>query len=117
MNFDEAISAHAEWKMKLANYLRHPDGSLDPTVASADNKCPLGQWIMGEGVKHSKLPEYAKLRNEHTRFHKAVGEVIRKAASGQKITDEIALGARSEFASASNGVVSAVMAMKAKAGK
>ena len=115
MNFDDAVSAHSQWKMKLSAYLLHPDGSMDAATASLDNKCSLGQWIVGEGAKYSTLPEYAKLKSEHTRFHKAVGNVIRKAATGQKVTDEIALGSHSEFGVASNAVVLAIMAMKAKA--
>jgi hypothetical protein len=114
MNFDDAVSAHTQWKMKLSSYLAHPDGSLDAVTASIDNKCSLGQWIFGEGVKHSKLPEYTKLKSEHTRFHKAVGEVIKKASSGQNVTAETALGSHSDFGSASNAVVSAIMAMKNK---
>ena len=93
MNFDEAIAAHSQWKMKLSAYLSHPDGSIDAATAGQDNKCPLGNWIAGEGTKYSALPEYAKLKSEHTRFHKAVSDVIRKAASGQKVGEETALGA------------------------
>ena len=117
MNFDEAIAAHSQWKMKLSAYLSHPDGSIDAATAGQDNKCPLGNWIAGEGTKYSALPEYAKLKSEHTRFHKAVSDVIRKAASGQKVGEETALGAHSEFGTASNAVVSAIMTMKGKTAK
>lgn len=86
MNFDDAITAHTQWKMKLSSYLSHPDDSLDVASVSADNKCLLGQWIGGEGAKYSSLPEFAKLRTEHTHFHKAVGDVVRKAAMGQNVT-------------------------------
>jgi Chemoreceptor zinc-binding domain len=115
MNFDDAITAHTQWKMKLSAYIAHPDNSLNASTVSADNHCALGQWIVGDGAKFAKLPEYAKLRTEHTRFHKAASEVVRKASSGQKVAEEVALGSHSEFASASNAVVSAIMAMKAKA--
>jgi len=43
-----------------------------------------------------------------------VGDVVKKALAGKKVSDEIALGAHSEFGSASNAVVSALMAMKLK---
>jgi hypothetical protein len=115
MNFDDAIAAHTQWKMKLSSYLSHPDGSLDAATVSLDNKCALGQWITGDGAKYSTLPEYAKLKTEHTRFHKAVGDVVRKASSGQRVADETALGSHSEFASASSAVVSAIMAMRGRA--
>jgi len=115
MNFDQAIEAHTQWKLKLSSFLAHPDNSLDSVSLSADNKCNLGKWITGEGTKFAVLPEYSKLKTEHTRFHKAVGDVVRRAATGQKVSEEMALGSKTEFASASSAVVSAIMAMKSKA--
>jgi hypothetical protein len=37
MNFEGAIKAHAEWKIRLNAYLQHPDGSIDPVKLSLDN--------------------------------------------------------------------------------
>lgn len=115
MNFDEAIQAHSAWKMKLSNYLRKPDGSLKPAEIQLDNKCALGQWIYGEGVKWSSLSEYSVLKSEHSRFHKAAAEVVKKADSGVDTSEETALGSKSEFALASGAVVAAIMAIRRKA--
>ena len=115
MNFDEAITAHSAWKLKLASYLKKPDGTLKAAEVQQDNKCALGQWIHGEGAKHSHLAEYGTLKSEHERFHKAAAEVIKKADSGQSVTEDVALGSKSDFASASTQVVSAIMAMRRKA--
>lgn len=115
MNFDEAIRAHSDWKIKLSNYLRNPDGSLKSVDVEPDNKCPLGQWIHGEGAKYSALSEYETLKSEHAKFHKEAATVIRKADSGENVSEEVALGADSNFANASSSVVSAIMKMKAKA--
>lgn len=52
--------------------------------------------------------------SSHARFHKAAGDVVNKANAGQKVTEEIALGSKSEFAAASGDVVKALMAMKTK---
>ena len=49
MNVDEAIAVHVEWKEKLTQYLNQPDGSLDALAIAADDRCPLGQWLHGEG--------------------------------------------------------------------
>ncbi|HUO26906.1 MAG TPA: CZB domain-containing protein [Candidatus Aquilonibacter sp.] len=117
MNFDEAITAHADWKRKLSRYIQHPDHSLKAAEVSTDNKCALGQWIYGEGAKHAALPEYSKLKSEHQRFHKAAAAVITKADSGVNESEEIALGGKSDFSTTSASVVTAIMAMKAKAGK
>ena len=49
MNFDEAISSHTGWKMKLARYIAKPDGSLKSAQVSTDHNCELGKWIHGAG--------------------------------------------------------------------
>lgn len=115
MDFDEAIKAHSSWKLKLSSYLRKPDGSLKVSEVQVDNKCQLGQWIYGEGMKYSSLPEYQTLKNEHTKFHKAAANVVMKADSGQNVSEETAIGGTSDFSVASSTVVSAIMSMKRKA--
>jgi Chemoreceptor zinc-binding domain len=112
MDFDQAIAAHSTWKSKLRSYLSKPDGSLKPADVSADNKCPLGQWIYTDGPRYSKMPEYANLKSEHARFHKIASDVVRRADSGQSVSEETALGANSEFSKASSAVVVAILAMK-----
>ncbi|MBK9322874.1 MAG: CZB domain-containing protein [Bdellovibrionaceae bacterium] len=116
MDFDEAIKAHSAWKMKLSTYLKKPDGSLKPSEIQVDNKCQLGQWIYAEGARLSSYPEYATLKSEHARFHKAAAEVVKKADAGQDTSEETALGAKSDFASASSAVVGAIMAIRRKVG-
>ena len=114
MDFDGAIRAHSEWKMKLSAYIRKPDGILKAADVCLDNKCALGQWIYGDGSKYASLPEYPVLKTEHAKFHKEASDVIRKADTGQNMTDEIALGGTSGFATASSKVISAIMMMKKK---
>jgi len=112
VDFDQAIAAHAEWKEKLRDYLRKRDGSFKPAEIGMDTRCPLGQWIHGEGSRYVKLVEYSTLRIEHARFHKAAAEVVRRVHSGESASADIALGPKSEFAKASSAVVMAIMAMK-----
>jgi methyl-accepting chemotaxis protein len=115
MNFDEAINAHSAWKIKLAMYIRRPDGSIKVGDVCVDNKCALGRWIYGEGAKWSHLPQYETLKEEHARFHRSAGEVVKKADKGENMVEEVALGSTSEFASASSAVVKAILEMKASA--
>ena len=117
MDFDHAISAHSSWKLKLRTYLAKPDHSLKAADIAQDGNCELGKWIVGEGRAFASLPEFNTLRSEHARFHKAAADVVRHADSGQNVTEEIALGSKSEFSSASSAVVSAIMAIKTKAAK
>jgi len=79
-------------------------------ILKSPRQCELGKWLRGEGQKYTKSPEFAKLFADHTHFHKAAGEVARKADSGQQVT----LGSHSEFATASAALVKSLMAMKSK---
>ena len=115
MDFNDAIKAHSSWKMKLSAYIRKPDGSLKVVDVEPDNKCELGKWIYGEGAKHSTMLEYGTLKTEHAKFHKCAAAVVKKADSGQNVSEEVALGGSSDFSQASSAVVSAIMKMKAKA--
>lgn len=115
MNFDQAVAAHAGWKQKLALHLQKPDGSLKATEIAVDNRCDLGKSLAGEGLKFSSLPEFNTLYSQHARFHKVAADVVHRADRGEKVTGELALGAKSEFAAASGVVVMAIIAMKAKA--
>jgi len=112
MDFNQAIAAHSAWKQKLASYLKTKDGSLKAGEIGVDNECPLGKWIYGEGSKFSSLPEFSTLRSEHARLHKAAAEGVCRADGGKSVIEEIAIGSKSEFASASQAVVSAIMKIK-----
>jgi methyl-accepting chemotaxis protein len=115
MNFDDAIKAHAEWKMRLASYLRNPDRSLDPNSVCKDNQCALGKWIYGEGSVHRHLPEYAALKRGHAEFHRAAADIIRRADRGEKVQEEVMLGSKSGYAQLSSSVIQAIMSMRQKA--
>jgi Chemoreceptor zinc-binding domain len=112
MNFDQAVSAHVQWKSKLATYIAKPDHSLNADTVAKDNECDLGKWLHGEGRKYAKLSEFQKLVTDHARFHVAAADVVRKANAGQKASEEVALGSKSEYAAASNAVVTSLMHMK-----
>lgn len=117
MDFDQAITAHIQWKQKLVAYLKKPDHSLSPIDAERPDKCDLGKWIAGEGAKHGNMPEFQTLRSEHARFHKAAASVIRHADSGQNVSEEVSLGSKSEFSSASSAVVNSLSTIKFKIAK
>jgi len=110
MNFDDAVKAHVTWKSKLQAYIAKPDKSLDPAKAAKDDQCDLGKWIRGEGARFANHDSFKKLVAEHAKFHRAAGDVIRRADSGQKVSEEVALGGKSEFSVASQHVVLLIMA-------
>lgn len=115
MDFDQALLAHTEWKRKLKAYLQKPDRSLQASEVAVDNKCKLGEWIYGEGRKYAASPLFKTLTAEHSRFHKAAAEVVRRANLGENVDGEVALGASSEFAKATAAVVNMIVEMKKNA--
>lgn len=118
MDFDEAVRAHSDWKMKLAMYLRKRDGSFKPDEVCQDNRCVMGKWIHGEGrAAFGSRPSFGALRDKHARFHREAAEVVRCADAGQSVSEEVAIGANSAFARASAEVVDAVRKIKLEIAK
>jgi hemerythrin len=114
MNLDDAVISHIVWKDKLLQYLLKGEERLDPAELSRDDRCPLGGWILSEGQQYADHSEYATLKTEHTRFHKAVGDVVRGAKLGLSIKPETVLGTDSEFGVASAAVVTAIVGLQRK---
>ena len=78
-DFNAAISAHIDWKMKLSKYLSHPDGSLDHNKVCKDNACSLGKWIYGDGQNYRSLnaKTFDDLKSSHAEFHTVAGEIVK----------------------------------------
>lgn len=117
MDFDKAISTHADWKNKLSNYLNHPDRTLHHSEIALDNKCELGKWIEGAGKEFGTLPEFAAVKSHHANFHRIASRIVQRANAGETVSHELLLGGKSEFVAASAAVVRALMALRAKVGK
>ncbi len=112
MDFDEAFHWHVRWKMKLWNYMKQPDGSLQADEIQHDHHCLLGEWIYGEGLKYSSSPEFEILKREHKRLHRAAAMVVRYLNDGLPYAEELALGSESDFALASLNIASAIELLK-----
>lgn len=115
--FDDALHAHAAWKEKLAKYIDHADGSLKHEEVCLDNKCLLGKWIYGQGLKFSHLEDYKKLKPAHAKFHKEAGEIVKKANQGEKLSKEISLSSSSPFINASKEVATIILRLKSALNK
>jgi hypothetical protein len=100
--------------MKLSSYIRNPDDSLNPDEVCKDDQCILGKWIHGEGSSLSANSEYRLLKEAHAGFHREAAEIIRRAKRGEKVTDDIALGAKSKFSEYSNQIVTHIRTLRAK---
>ncbi|MCM2280031.1 MAG: CZB domain-containing protein [Oligoflexia bacterium] len=115
MDFDGAIQAHVDWKLKLRGYIGKPDGALKAAVIEKDNECALGKWLYSEGARFSSLKEFGELKTIHAKFHKCAAEVVRKADAKDAKGAESLLASGSEYASISNQVVVLIRQLRAKA--
>ena len=114
-DFNSAISAHLEWKMKLTKYLNNPDGSLDHKVVCLDNKCKLGSWLYGEGSQFShKAASFEHLRKSHAQFHKSAGEIIQNIDNGNKKLAEISMSPAGDYFEASQATVKLIEIVKSE---
>jgi methyl-accepting chemotaxis protein len=111
VDFDQAIKAHSAWKQKLADYLERPDGSLDPDVVGRDDRCPLGQWVYGEGRDQASAT-FDELRVAHAAFHECAGSIVRRINDGETVSPERALGDGSDFANRSLACITLIVSMK-----
>ncbi len=112
MDFDQAIRAHADWRLKLSSYVARPNGTLNPAELQRDDHCSLGRWIHGDGLAHAAVPEFAELQAVHARLHEAAAELVKRADAGEDVSGEIALGASGPFAVASGIVITALLNMR-----
>jgi len=117
MTFDDAIQAHAQWRLRLIRYLetQGESESLDPALVGADNRCALGQWIHGEEKAiHGALPEFQELVRLHATFHQKAAGVVNLAKAGQYAQGLQAVDADSEFQKASLEVITAIRRLARK---
>ena len=87
MNFYDAINAHVAWKTRLLRCIdeHNPEG-LDPLTVGRNDQCLLGKWIHGEGARYRNLVLFAKMVEEHDRFHRFAAEVVHHCQNGDADT-------------------------------
>lgn len=112
MDFDQAIAAHANWKMKFRSAISGKLRMDQPTIAK-DNCCDLGKWLHGEGkAQCGSKPEFVALVEKHKAFHVEAGKVAQAVNSQDYAKAEQMLSAGTPYASASSAVGVAVLAIK-----
>ena len=112
MTFDQAAISHIEWKERLLRHLHEPDANLNAAQLAADDQCPLGRWLHRGREQYSNYPEYAILKQHHTKFHQIVGGLVRGVRVGLSVRPETLLGADTEFGKTSAAVLTAIMSLK-----
>lgn len=112
MDRNEAIRAHTGWKKRLTAYLKHPDGSLDPSQVESVNACELGEWIESEGrAEFSTDMAFQHLEVAHSRFHLCAADMTRRADADPRTFQASDLHASDELSRASREVVNSLLAL------
>jgi methyl-accepting chemotaxis protein len=113
-DFDSAIEAHRQWKVKLRSAIDKKE-QLDAATISRDDCCTLGRWVHGPGQQQwGHRPNFVDLVDKHAHFHQAAGEVARKINAGAYLEAERLIGSGSTFADLSSEV--AMVLTQAKKG-
>ena len=103
-DFDKAIEAHRQWKVRLRKAIAERT-SLDADTLCRDDRCPLGQWLHGDGQRRwGSAPGFTALLERHAEFHNAAGQVARQINAGAVEQAERLIGAGSRFAQVSTEV-------------
>lgn len=116
MNFDDAVTAHTKWKIRLRAVIDGQGEKLDSAVVAKDDQCDLGRWIHGAGATNKHHDSYRKLKDAHARFHQCASKVVTLANQGKKTEAETLMGATGEFAKLSSETITAIRVMKREAG-
>lgn len=75
MDFDQAISAHVEWKTRFRTAIA-AQSQIDAATVSKDNLCPLGKWLHGDArAKYAHLAAFSTCLAAHAAFHREAGRV------------------------------------------
>jgi len=103
-DFDKAIDAHRQWKVKLRKAIAGHE-QLDSETLCRDDRCPLGQWIHGPGgATWGSRPTFVDLMAKHAEFHQTAGAVAIQINAGQYAQAERLIGSGSKFAQVSTEV-------------
>jgi hypothetical protein len=116
MDFDGAIQAHTNWKLRLFSYCRGKVAEkIDMQTLRKDDACALGQWLYGGGRKYAEDPKFQQLQEMHAAFHKCAASVGALVDGGQAAAAEALLNSReSEFNRTSIRVVGLLMDLRSR---
>ncbi|CAD5374589.1 Methyl-accepting chemotaxis sensory transducer [Rubrivivax sp. A210] len=111
-DFDQAIDAHRQWKVKLRSAIAGHE-KLDADKICRDDQCPLGKWLHGDGGQRwGGRPRFVELMDKHAGFHRAAGAVALTINSGRYEQAERLMGGDSDFSRASIAVSTALAAAR-----
>ncbi|MDP3617298.1 MAG: methyl-accepting chemotaxis protein, partial [Rhodoferax sp.] len=109
ITLDNAIQAHANWRMKLRTAALRGE-QLDADTVARDDCCELGKWLHGAGQsKYGGKPSFVELTDSHRDFHQEAGKVARTINRGATDEAEQMLESDTDFSHATQRVSSLLM--------
>ena len=115
MNLENAIKAHAEWKMKFRDAISGKK-RLDAAAISADNVCPLGQWLHGEAkATYGKLVSDGNCTARHAAVHKEAGKIAAAINAGRYAEAEAMMSGGTPYSEVSSEVGTAIIKFRKEA--
>jgi len=112
LDFDGAIKAHQQWRIKLRNAILKGE-KLDVATIRRDDCCALGKWIYGAGgQRYGQLPLFSQLVEQHKTFHLETGRVAELVNAGKTEEANRLLQGGSPFIRAGRAVVETLNRLK-----
>ena len=114
MDFDSAIQAHTNWKLRLFSYSRGMTAEkINVQPLLKDNVCALGQWLYGDGRKYAADRKFKQLLALHADFHRSAASIGNLIDRGQMAAATALLSSQeSEFNRLSIRVVAFLMDLR-----
>ncbi|MFA6310509.1 MAG: CZB domain-containing protein [Sterolibacterium sp.] len=80
-----AIRDHHSWRERFEfSITGMPSDRFDFSTAGDHAICPLGKWLLGDGLKFSDCPNYAELVDIHAKFHGTAAHIVKLIGEGKR---------------------------------
>ncbi|MFY9329559.1 MAG: CZB domain-containing protein [Georgfuchsia sp.] len=115
MDLDQAVTRHAEWKMRFRTAISNQE-TLDAETITKDNCCEIGKWLHGDAAaKYEKLDSLKDCVSKHAAFHAEAGKVAKMINAKQYKEAAAMIDPGTPYSSASSAVAVAIMHLKKEA--
>lgn len=114
-NITKAISAHGQWKERLAHAIWSGTSEFNPEVVKLPDRCELGQWLYGSDIAADAKASayYQKAVDVHAQFHVEASTVLSLALQGDMAQAEKRMAPGSAFANLSTTLTDVLKDWKA----
>jgi hypothetical protein len=116
MDFDSAIQAHTNWKLRLFSACKGSSKEkIDVRTVEKDNLCELGKWLHGDAKRYGADSSLATLVRAHAEFHRSAAALALLIERGQKAAAEKILASPdSDFNKLSIRVVGQILTLRSQ---